>query len=117
MQLQFLLQHQFLRQPLSWYKDLMLQAGEDPSFPQLLNSKFQQYHLFQEKYPGRAREVTLKLFLKDGVRLTNLKAFLSQEGKIMLEDSNLEDISKIRTADSYLLQIEQHLENHQNNLC
>ncbi|CAL6082118.1 Hypothetical_protein [Hexamita inflata] len=65
-------------------------------FPLALKQKvILKYHLFQEKYPGRAREVTLKFFLKDGVRLTNLKAFLSQEGKIMFEDSNLEDISKI----------------------
>ncbi|CAL5982239.1 Hypothetical_protein [Hexamita inflata] len=87
-------------------------------FPLALKQKvILKYHLFQEKYPGRAREVTLKFFLKDGVRLTNLKAFLSQDGKIMFEDSNLEDRSKIRTADSYLLQIEQHIENHQNNRC
>ncbi|CAL5990720.1 Hypothetical_protein [Hexamita inflata] len=38
-QLQLLLQHQSLRQLLSWYKDLMLQAGKDPSFPLLLNRK------------------------------------------------------------------------------
>ncbi|CAL6010603.1 Hypothetical_protein [Hexamita inflata] len=96
---------------------LILQAGKDPSFPLLLNRRQFQSIICSKKSIGRAREVTLKFYLKNGVRLTNLKAFLSQEGKIMLEDSNLEDKTKIRTADSYLLQIEQHLDNHQNNRC
>ncbi|CAL6013384.1 Hypothetical_protein [Hexamita inflata] len=85
-QQQLLLQHQFLFVVVSWYKGLMLQAGKDPSFPLLLNRMQFQSIICSNKNPDRVREVSLKYFLK---------TFLSQEDKIMLEDSNFEERSKI----------------------
>ncbi|CAL6020833.1 Hypothetical_protein [Hexamita inflata] len=76
----------------------MLQAGKYPSFPLLLNRMQFKSTICSKKNPDRAREVTLKYFLQ---------AFLSQEGKIMLKDSNFEHRSKILTVEP---QIEQHLQ-------
>ncbi|CAL6034393.1 Hypothetical_protein [Hexamita inflata] len=88
-QQQLLLQHHFLLVAVvmdTWVQRLMLQAGKDPSFPLLLNRMQFQSTICSKKNLDRAREVTLKYFLQ---------AFLSQEGKIMLKDSNFEHRSKI----------------------